>query len=165
MRFVRLRALLVVTGVLALAAVLVATRLAGGWGDGKTSAVGRPPARSAPPASAPSGPTGPAICGQTTLRSPYGYTGDAGPYGSGTEGLPTYGSPGTDFPEAKAGQVLPPGTADYQNWQLTPQTVYYLEPGVHHGSFSANTGDAFVGGFADGVGATLDGDYSRPTAI
>ena len=111
------------------------------------------------------GPTGRAICGDPILRSPYTYTGRAGPYPSGTPGLPTFGAPGTDFPEATAGTVLPPETADYQNWQLSPHTVYYLAPGMHHGSFSANAGDVFVGGYADGVGSTLDGQYSRKTAI
>jgi hypothetical protein len=61
--------------------------------------------------------------------------------------------------------VLPAETADYQNWQLSPDTVYYLAPGTHYGSFSANHGDVFVGGFTNGVGSTLDGQYSRPNAI
>ena len=111
------------------------------------------------------GPTGRPICGESVLRSPFDYTGPAGPYASGTSGLPTFGAPGTDFPHAQAGQVLPAGSADYQNWQLSPNTVYYLVPGMHYGSFSANTGDVFVGGYADGAGATLDGEYSRRTAI
>ena len=111
------------------------------------------------------GSTGRPICGQSVLHSPFDYTGPAGPYTSGTSGLPTFGAPGADFPDAVAGQVLAPETADYQNWQLSPNTVYYLEPGVHNGSFSANSGDVFVGGFADGVVSTLDGQYSRRTAI
>lgn len=108
---------------------------------------------------------GHAVCGQATLRSPYNYTGPAGAFSSGRPGLPTFGAPGTAFPAATAGQVLAPETADYQNWQLRPKTVYYLAPGLHIGSFSANTGDVFVGGFAKGVGSVLDGQYSRPTAI
>lgn len=111
------------------------------------------------------GPRGRPVCGQPLLRSPYSYTGRAGPYRSGTAGLPTYGAAGTDFPKATRGEVLPPQTADYQNWQLSPNTVYYLAPGMHYGSFSANAGDAFVGGWANGVGATLDGEYSRHVAI
>ena len=71
---------------------------------------------------------------------------------------PRFGAPGTDFPDATAGWVLPVETRDYQNWELKPRTVYYLAPGVHHGSFSASEGDVFVGGFAGGVGSTLDGD-------
>jgi hypothetical protein len=111
------------------------------------------------------GPKGRPVCGQTVLRSPYRYTGPAGPYRSGAPGLPTFGAPGTDFPDAKAGRVLSTGTADYQNWQLSPHTVYYLAPGTHYGSFSANTGDVFVGGFANGIGSTLDGQHSRRVAI
>jgi hypothetical protein len=111
------------------------------------------------------GPRGRAVCGQPLLRSPYSYTGRAGPYRSGTPGLPTYGAAGTDFPNARAGEVLPPQTADYENWQLSPDTVYYLAPGMHYGSFSASAGDVFVGGYANGEGATLDGEYSRPVAI
>ena len=62
--------------------------------------------------------------------------------------------------------MLPVETRDYQNWELKPRTVYYLAPGVHHGSFSASEGDVFVGGFAGSVGSTLDGAYKRPvTAI
>jgi hypothetical protein len=111
------------------------------------------------------GPRGRAVCGTRLLRSPFDHTGPAGPYASGTPGLPTFGAAGTDFPEARAGVVLPPGEAEYQNWQLEPYTVYYLSPGVHRGSFSANTGDVFVGGWADGVPSVLDGEYARPVAI
>ena len=105
------------------------------------------------------------MCGEPVLNSPYDYPGRPGPFDSGTKGLPTYGAPGTDYPTAKAGTVLPPETAEYQNWQLSPDTVYYLAPGIHYGNFSANRGDVFVGGYADGVGTTLDGQYARPTAI
>jgi hypothetical protein len=105
------------------------------------------------------------VCGRPALRSPYSYTGEPGPYASGESGLPTFGRPGTDFPRASAGVVLPPQTRDYQNWELKPRTVYYLAPGMHYGNFSANEGDVFVGGFAGGVGATLDGQYARRFAI
>jgi hypothetical protein len=111
------------------------------------------------------GPRGVAVCGGSMLRSPYTYSGKAGPYTSGTGGLPTFGAPGTDFPQATAGHVLPAETRDYQNWELAPKTVYYLAPGVHNGSFSANTGDVFVGGYAGGVASVLDGQYGRRTAI
>jgi len=100
------------------------------------------------------------VCGQPILKSPYSYDGPAGSYSSGTAGLPTYGKPGTDFPHATAGMVLPKQTMNYQNWQLKPSTVYYLKPGVHIGSFAANANDAFVGGYAAGRGTTLSGNYS-----
>ncbi len=68
--------------------------------------------------------------------------------------------PGPTSRRPRPVRCWPPGTADYQNWQLGPRTVYYLAPGVHYGSFSANTGDVFVGGWANGTGASLDGQYS-----
>ena len=111
------------------------------------------------------GPVGRAVCGGTSLRSPYGYTGKSGHFASGRPGLPTYGARGTDYPHAKDGIVLPPERADYENWELSPDTVYYLAPGRHDGSFSANRGDVFVGGYAGGVGSTLDGGYDAQTAI
>jgi len=110
-------------------------------------------------------PTGTPVCGQAVLRSRFTYTGNPGPYTSGAVGLPTFGRPGTDYPDATAGWVLPAETKDYQNWELKPRTVYYLVPGLHRGSFSASEGDVFVGGFAGGVGSVVDGDYSRPVAI
>jgi Periplasmic copper-binding protein (NosD) len=139
-------------------------RSTGGRSAGSTRSVG-PGSAGAKHAVASAGPTRIPVCGQPVLHSPYHYRGAPGPYRSGKSGLPTFGAPGTDFPSAAAGVVLRPETADYQNWQLKPNTVYYLAPGMHYGSFSANTGDVFVGGYANGVGSTLDGQYSRRTAI
>src|SRR5271165_4493064 len=89
-------------------------------------------------ADAPPPPATTAICGRPILNSPYNYKGAAGPYSSGTARLPTYGTPGSDFPNDTAGVVLPDQTMNYQNWQLHPDTIYYREPGVHIGSFAAN---------------------------
>ena len=114
-----------------------------------------PAAKAAGPASPPA-----QICGSSVLQSPYSYTGPAGPYASGTAGLPTFGAAGTDFPRARAGDVLPPQTADYQSWQLAASTVYYLEPGAHVGQIQANAGDVFIGGYASGTGTTLTGNYA-----
>lgn len=100
------------------------------------------------------------ICGQPILDSPYHYDGAAGTYRSGTAGLPTYGTPGSDFPHATAGVILPPGNRGYMSYDLSPDTVYYLLPGEHVGFFQADAGDAFVGGFAAGKRAVLSGDYS-----
>jgi Right handed beta helix region len=105
------------------------------------------------------------VCGTDRLRSPYTYAGPAGPFRSGTGGLPTYGRAGTDFPRARAGRVIAPGTGDFANWELEPNTVYYLAPGVHHRSILASKGDVFVGGYAAGRGSVLDGGYGRATAI
>jgi hypothetical protein len=105
-------------------------------------------------------PVGGRICGQPTLRSPYHYDGTPGPYRSGTAGLPTYGTPGSDFPADTAGQVLPTGSERYAAYQLTPATVYYLLPGMHSGSFMAATRDAFVGGQGPDGSTVLSGGYS-----
>jgi parallel beta-helix repeat protein len=103
---------------------------------------------------------GPRVCGQPVLRSPYDYDGSSGPYLSGAPGLPTYGGPGTDFPGDTEGVVVPAGTGSYASYQLDPNTVYYLLPGVHHGGFMANSGDTFVGGYYQGQPAVLSGEYT-----
>ena len=115
------------------------------------------------PTSTPTGPTGPAaaVCGQPILNSPYNYDGASGSYSSGTAGLPTFGTAGSDFPNDTAGDVLPVETKDYESYQLNPNTVYYLLPGTHIGSFAADTGDAFVGGLANGTPTVLSGNYSQ----
>jgi hypothetical protein len=101
-----------------------------------------------------------AVCGRSILNSPYNYHGQAGSYSSGTAGLPTYGKPGSDFPNDTAGVVLPTGIHNYANYELRPRTVYYLLPGKHVGSLAADTGDSFVGGLSDGVPTILSGNYS-----
>jgi Right handed beta helix region len=100
------------------------------------------------------------VCGRPVLRSPYHYHGAPGSYRSGTAGLPTYGTPGSDFPHQTAGVVLPAGRHSYLSYQLRPRTVYYLLPGRHTGSFQADSGDAFVGGLAGGRPAVLSGGYA-----
>ena len=100
------------------------------------------------------------VCGSAILNSPFSYHGAVGRYSSGTAGLPTYGRPGTDFPKATAGVILPAGKHSYASYELNPDTVYYLLPGKHVGSLQADTNDAFVGGLANGTPAVLSGDYS-----
>lgn len=112
-------------------------------------------ATTAPPAGPPV-----QICGSSLLNSPWNYNGASGPYSSGTPGLPTFGAPSTDFPNATAGDVLPAGTADYPSFDLADNTVYYLAPGVHIGQIQARTGDVFVGGDASGTTSILSGNYS-----
>jgi hypothetical protein len=108
-------------------------------------------------------PQPPRVCGQPTLDSPYSYHGAAGPYASGVRGLPTYGTPGSDFPHDTKGVVLPAGKHSYLSYQLSPDTVYYLLPGRHIGFFQANANDAFVGGRANGTSAVISGGYSGLT--
>jgi hypothetical protein len=105
------------------------------------------------------------VCGQPILKSPFSYGGAAGPYRSGTAGLPTYGTPGSDFPRDTAGVVLPTGVHNYPSYDLKPDTVYYLLPGTHTGGIMADTNDAFVGGFSDGKSTILNGQYSQFEAI
>ena len=120
------------------------------------------PVRSAARVAAPSAPS--PVCGQPVLNSPYGYTGSAGAYTSGTAGLPTFGSAGTDFPAATAGLVVAAGdnTADAGPNALyqADHTVVYFEPGTHtlkQGMYTG-TGTAYVGGYTSAAGkAVLDG--------
>jgi hypothetical protein len=107
------------------------------------------------------------VCGRRILKSPYHYDGAAGKYSSGKAGLPTYGRPGTDFPEDNAGVVLSAGRHSYPCYQLRLDTVYYLLlPGQHIGSLMAAAADAFVAGVADRVVTILSGNYSgRHSAI
>jgi hypothetical protein len=112
---------------------------------------------------APASSTGNKVCGSPSLRSPFSYhrkVRNFTRYRSGTLGLPTFGKPGTNFPSAKAGVILPPGTYYYQAWQLRPNTVYYLEPGLHISSILADAGDVFVGGYYKGTTALLSGKYN-----
>ena len=74
--------------------------------------------------------------------------------------MPTYGKPGTDFPKATAGVILPAGKHSYASYELNPDTVYYLLPGKHIGSLQADTNDAFVGGLSNGTPTVISGEYS-----
>jgi Right handed beta helix region len=138
--------------VIVLALVGVRSILRGSYGNPDNPAASRKGVAVAIPA-------GMAVCGKPILDSPYDYDGAPGPYASGTPGLPTYGKPGTDFPKDDGGVIIPLGKNEYQNWQLSPNTVYYLLPGTHVGSFSANTNDSFVGGLSDGKPTILSGGY------
>src|SRR5262245_54885973 len=96
------------------------------------AATGRPdPALSPTPSALQSIEHGRPVCGTPILNSPYNYHGNPGPYASGKPGLPTFGTPGSDFPRATAGRVLAAGQRSFQAWQLKRNTVYYLVPGVH----------------------------------
>src|SRR5262245_59407871 len=97
------------------------------------------------------------VCSQSILKSPFNYDGAAGPYESGTAELPTYGTPGADFPNHTAGYVLAANAKYYPSYALRPNTVYYLLPGEHTNSIQAAPGDAFVGGFAHGKASVMDG--------
>ncbi len=105
--------------------------------------------------------SGTAICGQSILQSPYSYSWSATTFTSGEYGLPTFGTAGTDFPDATLGMIVPPGTLSTGSNNLsTNGTVYYFEPGLHTIINSLYTGndDVYVGGYDPTSGeATLDG--------
>jgi hypothetical protein len=147
-------------------ALLAALLLAAGCTSGGIASTQGTPTAGGGPAAVPST-AGPVesgvegrVCGSRLLDSPYGYDGPAGRYKSGTAGLPTYGKPGSDFPRATSGVVLAPGKISYPSYQLQADTVYFLLPGVHVGSFQADANDAFVGGSAKGKSTVVSGDYS-----
>ena len=65
--------------------------------------------------------------------------------------------------DATAGMVLAVGPHSYLSYQLSPDTVYYLLPGVHISTFQADEGDAFVGGLSGRTATVLSGNYSGDT--
>ena len=107
---------------------------------------------------APTSPT--PVCGTAILQSPFNYTGTTGPYTSGTAGLPTYGTPSSDFPNATAGVVVGPSGFNVNSGVYNnSQTVYYFEPGNYltAGETLFPGFDAvYIGGYANGAGAVLD---------
>jgi Right handed beta helix region len=141
--------ILLVIGCLVLTVVAIA-----GCQPSKPSSSARPTPSSTTPRLATT------VCGQPMLRSPFTYHGKSGSYLSGTAGLPTFGTAGSNFPRAKSGAVLPLGNHYYPSYELQPDTVYYMLPGTHVGAIQADENDAFVGGYWNGQGAALSGDYS-----
>lgn len=117
---------------------------------------------------APSVPT--PICGQPILDSPWHYDGAPGTYTAGNEpaGLPSFGSPRSDFPAATKIIVVPAGnntSAAGTGVYNVDHAVIYLEPGVHRIENGMYTGhdSAYVGGYDATVGkAVLDGVDGRP---
>ena len=69
--------------------------------------------------------------------------------------------PGSDFPTILPGLFFRPGRKSYASFQLKPNTVYYLLPGVHIGNLQADENDAFVGGLSNGQPTVLSGDYAQ----
>jgi parallel beta-helix repeat protein len=151
-----------IAGILVIAAVVIGLNLQhNGTAADSHSSAGKP-TRGDTGATGDNLRTGRTVCGQPILRSPFSYDSAPGSYSSGQPGLPTYGTPGSDFPDDRAGTILPTGTHYYASYQLSPNTVYYLLPGTHIGNLQADTNDAFVGGFSDGQATVLSGDYSQP---
>lgn len=117
--------------------------------------------RSGVSAAAPSGPPV-RICNEPILDSPWSYDGAAGTYrASGTPaGLPTFGAPGTNFPDASEVVVVPAGNnttaAGSGTYQLN-NAVIYFEPGVHiiQSVMYAGNHSAYAGGYTAKAGKAV----------
>jgi hypothetical protein len=98
------------------------------------------------------------------LDSPWSYAGAATTFTSGEyPGLPTFGSPGTDFPAASRGIIVPAGdntnAADSGAYKVNNAVVNF-EPGMHDITTGMYTGhdSAYVGGYTVSAGkAVIDG--------
>ena len=104
------------------------------------------------------------VCGQPILRSPYSHEGPPATYGtSGAPGgLPTFGSPGTDFPTMDEVVVVPAGDnrADALAGAFSgTRTIYYFAPGTHAIDLMYTGHDSvYIGGYSEARGkAVLDG--------
>ena len=90
-------------------------------------------------------------------------------YTSGTAGLPSFGAPGTNFPDATEGFIVPAGNMEgqgFDNWQVSSNAVYWFAPGEHSfpgvdDQIQPADYDAFVGA----PGAVLDGEGAAQTAF
>ena len=102
------------------------------------------------------------VCGnRSILDSPYSYDGTARSFTtSGTPGLPTFGSAGSDFPSDTRIVVIPTGdntsaadTGDY----AADKTIFYFEPGNHTVQYGMYTGDnsVYIGGYTSSAGAAV----------
>ena len=109
---------------------------------------------------------GAAMCGSTTLQSPYSYAGaTGGPFSastwasmiSGGDSLP----PMTTYPGVTQAYII-----NSSNWpasfSMHASALYYIEPGDHGNvTLSPLTGDVFVGGYDSASGeATMDSDFA-----
>ena len=111
------------------------------------------------------------ICSNSSyLQSPYSFDGGATSFTSGQFGLPTFGTAGSQFPNATSGVIVPAGSNTPTAWSSN-NTVYYFEPGLHstnHSGFVPGSNSAFVGGYLSSVSpdpeATLDGGGASSTA-
>jgi parallel beta-helix repeat protein len=143
-----------------LAACLLTLRVLPGSHRSPAAGLPQPGASAAAPPGSPVG-----ICNKPILDSPWSYDGAVGTYStSGTPaGLPTFGAPGTTFPDANRLVVVPSGNnttaASSGTYQLN-NAVIYFEPGVHtiQSVMFAGNHSAYVGGYTASAGkAIIDG--------
>lgn len=113
--------------------------------------------------SAPS--SGTRVCGQPILQSPWDYAGPAGTFSASDapQGLPTFGSAGTNFPSATKLVVVAAGdntSAAANGAYAADNAVFYFEPGDHRVENGMETGhnSVYVGGSSKAAGeAAIDG--------
>jgi hypothetical protein len=106
--------------------------------------------------------SGTPICAQKVLISPYSYDGAPGTFttSGANPGLPTFGSRGTDFPDAQKIIVVPAGdnsaAASAGDYQVTAAIVYF-EPGGHELTNSMYTGNHsyYIGGYSKQAGKAV----------
>jgi hypothetical protein len=106
--------------------------------------------------------SGTPICAQKILISPYSYDGAPGTFttSGANPGLPTFGSQGTNFPDAQKIIVVPAGdnsgAASAGDYQVTRMIVYF-EPGVHELTNSMYTGNHsyYIGGYSKQAGKAV----------
>jgi Right handed beta helix region len=143
------------------ALVLIGAYLLLPRGDGYVS--GNGPAVSGGAAATP-------ICGRPVLHSRYSYTIKAGspatPFTSREHGLPSFGSPGTDFPHVTAGYIIPPGNDSRMSPQILDKAnvIVYFAPGNHTQVPQIQPGDneVFLGGYAPGPGEAKIDNGGKP---
>jgi len=106
--------------------------------------------------------SGTSICGQPILDSPYEYNGASGTFTATSEpvGLPTFGSSGTNYPNATSIIVVPDGdnsvAAEEGAYQVN-YAIIYFEPGQHTLSNSMYTGNnsVYIGGYTASAGKAV----------
>lgn len=153
-----------VSAVAAIAVVCAVSGCTGGASPagGGHSAGGAPAAGGGQGTGGGTGPSrGTPVCGQPILQSPWSYDGAGGTFtaAAAPRGLPTFGSPGTDFPSATRIVVVPAGndTAAAQDAFNLNHAVIYFEPGEHRVETQMNVGhdSAYVGGYTKTAGKAV----------
>ena len=147
--------------VVALAAVLVS----GCTGSADSTSVSPTGSASSPDISSPASTAPTPVCGQPILDSRWHYDGAPGTFRAqqAPAGLPTFGSPGSDFPGATQIIVVPAGNntaAAGGGAYNVDHAVVYFDPGIHQIENVMYTGHdtAYVGGYTPAAGkAVLDG--------
>ena len=120
------------------------------------------PAGTAVPAKSYAPSSGTKICGQPVLQSPWSYDGAPGTFtaANAPQGLPTFGSAGTDFPSATRILVVPTGqntSPAGSGGYILNNAIIYFEPGQHLVEHGMDVGhdSAYVGGYSKTEGKAV----------